>query len=93
MKVDDLIRLKFAKNEQGDYVDPVTYKVLTNNTHIIAIKSSGNVFAYDTIDRLNIKPRMWRDLVTDEDFGRKDIIVLEVPHNLERRNLSSFRHV
>lgn len=36
---------------------------------------------------------MWRDLVTDEEFSRKDIITLQDPQNVEARNLSSFNHL
>ena len=93
LSVDDLIRLKFARNEQGEYVDPVTFKVFTNNSHIVAIKPTGNVFAYDTVERLNIKAKMWQDLVSDEEFTRKDLITLQDPHNLEGRNLSSFKYI
>lgn len=89
----DLIELHFAKNEDGEMVDPVTFKVLGDNTHIAAIGKSGNVFAYDTIERLNIKAKMWRDLVSDEEFGRKDIIVLQDPQNIEARNLTSFKYL
>lgn len=74
-------------------VDPVTFKVLGDNTHIAAIGKSGNVFAYDTIERLNVKAKMWRDLVSDEEFGRKDIIVLQDPQNIEGRNLTSFKYL
>lgn len=74
-------------------VDPVTFKVLGDNTHIAAIGKSGNVFAYDTIERLNIKAKMWRDLVSDEEFGRKDIIILQDPQNIEARNLTSFKYL
>ena len=74
-------------------VDPVTFKVFTDNTHIIALGNSGNVFAYDTVERLNIKAKMWRDLVSDEEFGRKDIITLQDPQNVEARNLSSFKYL
>ena len=73
-------------------MDPVTYKVLTNNTHIVALKTTGNVFAYDTVERLNIKAKVWRDLVSDEGFSRKDIIVIQDPQNLESRNIASFKH-
>ena len=93
LSVDDLIHLKFAKNEQGEYVDPVTYKVFTNNSHIVALKPTGNVFAFDTVERLNIKAKTWRDLVNDEVFTRKDIITLQDPHNLEQRNLSGFKFI
>ena len=93
LEVDDLIRLKFVKNEQGEYVDPVTFKVFTNNSHIMTIKNTGNVFGYDTVERLNIKAKMWRDLVSDEEFGRKDIITLQDPQNLSGRDLSSFKYI
>ncbi|MCJ1447974.1 MAG: Peptidyl-prolyl cis-trans isomerase cyp8 [Stictis urceolatum] len=93
MKYEDLVTLHFAKNEEGDYVDPVTYKVLTDNTHVVALKNTGNVFAYDTVERLNIKAKMWRDLVSDEEFGRKDIIVLQDPQNIESRDLSAFKYL
>ena len=93
LKVKDLIKLNFAKNDEGDMGDPVTYKVFTNNTHIVALGNTGNVFSYDSVERLNIKAKMWRDLVSDEEFGRKDIITLQDPQNLESRNLSSFNYV
>lgn len=90
---EDLIKLHFAKNEDGEMVDPVTFKVFGDNTHLAAIGKSGNVFAYDTIERLNVKAKMWRDLVSDEEFGRKDIIVLQDPQNVEARNLTSFKYL
>ncbi|KAE8356703.1 hypothetical protein BDV28DRAFT_154399 [Aspergillus coremiiformis] len=93
LKNSDLIKLNLAKNESGEYVDPVTYKVLTDNTHIVALRNTGNVFAWDTVERLNIKGKLWRDLVTDEEFGRKDIITLQDPLNIESRNLSSFNYL
>lgn len=74
-------------------VDPVTFKVLGDSTHIAAIGKTGNVFVYDTIEKLNIKAKMWRDLVSDEEFDRKDIIVLQDPQNIEARNLSSFKYL
>jgi peptidyl-prolyl cis-trans isomerase-like protein 2 len=67
--------------------------VLTDNTHVVALRNTGNVFAWDTVERLNIKGKMWRDLVTDEEFSRKDIITLQDPQNIESRNLSSFNYI
>ncbi|KAF4760773.1 hypothetical protein N7455_001218 [Penicillium solitum] len=93
LKSSDLIKLTIAKNEDGDYVDPVTYKILTDNTHIVALRNTGNVFSWDTVERLNIKGKLWRDLVTDEEFSRKDIITLQDPQNIESRNLSSFNYI
>lgn len=93
LKSADLVRLNVAKNESGEYVDPVTYKVLTDNTHIVALRNTWNVFAWDTVERLNIKGKLWRDLVSDEEFGRKDIITLQDPQNLESRNLNNFGYM
>ncbi|KAI9678692.1 MAG: Peptidyl-prolyl cis-trans isomerase cyp8 [Caeruleum heppii] len=93
LKSSDLIKLTLAKNEEGEYVDPVTYKVFTDNTHIVALKTTGNVFAYDTVERLNIKGKMWRDLVSDEEFTRADIITLQDPQNVASRDLSRFKYL
>lgn len=103
----DLIRLNFARNSEsdslgaglsdgkGDLIDPVTYKVFTDNTHIVAIRHGtyANVFAWDTVERMNIKPKMWRDLVDDEEFTRADIITLQDPQNAASRNLEQFKYL
>lgn len=82
-----------AKNESGEFCDPVTYKVFTDNTHIVALKTSGNVYAWDTIERLNIKAKMWRDLVSDDEFTRKDIVTLQDPHDLGNRDMAGFKYI
>lgn len=77
----------------GDYHDPLTFKVFSNHTPIVAIKSSGNVYAKDSVDRLNVKANFWQDLVSNEPFTREDIITLQDPHNPERRELGRFKHL
>ncbi|KAL2134275.1 hypothetical protein VTI74DRAFT_642 [Chaetomium olivicolor] len=106
----DLIRLNFARNTdtaesndrngvptdgKGDFIDPVTFKVFTDNTHIVAIRHGNyaNVFAWETVERMNIKAKMWRDLVDDVEFGRKDIITLQDPQNAASRDLSQFKYL
>ncbi|ATY58525.1 peptidyl-prolyl cis-trans isomerase cyp8 [Cordyceps militaris CM01] len=103
----DLIRLSFARNaasdsrgaglgdDKGDLVDPVTYKVFTDNTHIVAVRHGtyANVFAWDTVERMNVKAKMWRDLLDDEPFTRADIITLQDPHNAARRSLDQFKYL
>ncbi|KAF4985692.1 hypothetical protein FDECE_16382 [Fusarium decemcellulare] len=103
----DLIRLNFARNAEsdslgaglsdgkGDLIDPVTYKVFTDNTHIVAIRHGtyANVFAWDTVERMNIKAKTWRDLVDDEEFTRADIITLQDPQNAANRNLDQFKYL
>lgn len=55
----ELIQLHFSKNSQGEYFCPVTYKVFTDNTKIATIVTTGNVFCYEAIEELNIKPKNW----------------------------------
>lgn len=107
LKESELIKLNFARNSdtsasdgqksdgKGDIIDPVTFKVFTDNTHIVAIRhgSEANVFAWETVERLNIKAKMWRDLVDDREFGRSDIITLQDPQNVESRDLSKFKYL
>lgn len=109
LKDKELIKLNFARNGdtdahdggggagdgQGEMVDPVTFKVFTDNTHIVAIRhgSEANVFAWETVERLNIKAKMWKDLVDDREFGRSDIITLQDPQNIESRDLSKFKYL
>ena len=106
----DLIRLNFSRNAdttekddrngvpsdgKGDFIDPVTFKVLTDNTHIVAIRHGtyANVFAWETVERMNIKAKTWRDLVDDVEFSRKDIITLQDPQNAASRDLSQFKYL
>lgn len=103
----DLIRLNFARNSEaessgiglsdgkGDLIDPVTFKVFTDNTHIVAIRhgSYANVFAWETVQRMNIKTKMWEDLVDSEPFTRADIITLQDPQNAGSRNLDQFKYI
>ncbi|CAK7218865.1 cyclophilin peptidyl-prolyl cis-trans isomerase Cyp8 [Sporothrix curviconia] len=98
LKASDLIRLNFARNDADgshDLIDPVTFKVFSDNTHIVAVRHGtyANVFAWDTIERMNIKPKMWRDLVDDVEFSRKDIITLQDPQNMAGRDMSQFQYV
>ncbi|PRW20338.1 peptidyl-prolyl cis-trans isomerase CYP65 [Chlorella sorokiniana] len=89
----DLIRLNFHKNAAGEYECPVLNKVFTEHTHIVAVKPTGNVYCWEAVDELCLKPKNMRDLLTDEPFTRKDIIHLQDPLNLAGRNLAEFDHV
>uniref|UniRef100_A0A8C9ZE28 RING-type E3 ubiquitin transferase n=1 Tax=Sander lucioperca TaxID=283035 RepID=A0A8C9ZE28_SANLU len=94
LEAKSLIKLNFAKNNDGKYYHcPVLYNVFTNNSHFVAIKVTGNVFSYEAVEQLNIKTKSFKDLLTDEEFTRKDIIVLQDPTNLDKFNVSDFFHV
>ncbi|KAK9129688.1 hypothetical protein Sjap_010175 [Stephania japonica] len=47
LKQEDLIPLTFHKNSEGEYHCPVLNKVFTEFTHIVAVKTTGNVFCYE----------------------------------------------
>lgn len=88
-----LIKLNFHINSEGQYHCPVLFKLFTKHSHIIAIKPTGNVFSYEAIEQLNIKTRNWKDLINDQPFTRKDIIVIQDPNNAIKFNLSTFYHI
>jgi peptidyl-prolyl cis-trans isomerase-like protein 2 len=75
----DLIRLSFSKNPEGQYHCPITYKVFTEHSSIVAIKTTGNVFSSEAVDELCKKPKHFKDLLTDEPFSLNDIIILQDP--------------
>ena len=88
-----LITLKFDKNDAGDYVDPVTKKIFTDFSKIVAIKPSGRVYLWDTVEQLNLKAKSLRDLVSDEEFTRADLIIIQDPSDPEKQNISNFKNL
>ena len=68
-------------------------QVFTESTHIVAVRTSGNVYCHDALAELNFKPKNWRDLLSDTPFTRKDVIVIQDPLNLSGRVLAQFDHV
>ncbi|KAJ3024389.1 UNVERIFIED_CONTAM: Peptidyl-prolyl cis-trans isomerase cyp8 [Siphonaria sp. JEL0065] len=88
----DLIPLHFHKNADGAYHDPITFKVFTDSTHIVAVATTGHVYAYETINELIIKTKSWKDLMTDEPFKRKDLITIQDPHNVSNRDINAFHY-
>ncbi|VDK85358.1 unnamed protein product [Dibothriocephalus latus] len=93
MKAGELIKLNFAKNADGKYHCPVTFKVFNQNTHIVAVRTTGNVYSYEAVERLNIKANNYLDLLTSKPFTKEDIITIQDPTQLEKFNISAFYHV
>ncbi|XP_027075149.1 peptidyl-prolyl cis-trans isomerase CYP65 isoform X2 [Coffea arabica] len=93
LKPEDLIPLTFHKNAEGEYHCPVLNKVFTEFTHIVAVKTTGNVFCYEAIKELNLKTKNWKELLTDEPFTREDLITIQNPNALDSRALLDFDHV
>uniref|UniRef100_A0A915KPW1 RING-type E3 ubiquitin-protein ligase PPIL2 n=1 Tax=Romanomermis culicivorax TaxID=13658 RepID=A0A915KPW1_ROMCU len=95
-----LITLRFHKNRENAYHCPVTYRVFTNTSHVVAIRQTGNVYSYEAVEELNLKSKNFRDLLTDDPFARRDIITIQEklmtfkdPHNLDKFNISTFYHI
>lgn len=93
LEAKDLLKLNISKNTKGEYQCPITYKVFNDHSHIVAIKTTGNVYSYDAIEELNFKPKYFKDLLTDVKFTRKDLITLQDPNNLSSRNMLEFDFV
>lgn len=93
LKQEDLISLNFHKNAEGEHHCPVLNKVFTEFTHIVAVKTTGNVFCHEAIKELNIKTKNWKELLTDEPFTKEDIITIQNPNALDSKVLVDFDHV
>jgi peptidyl-prolyl cis-trans isomerase-like 2 len=96
LALDGLVRLTFAKNADGKYMCPVTHKVFNENSRIVAIRTSGNVFAWEAVESLNVQARHWKDLLTDAPFTRADIVWIQDPTNpawVKAHDIKAFQHV
>ncbi|XP_067911446.1 RING-type E3 ubiquitin-protein ligase PPIL2 isoform X2 [Heterodontus francisci] len=93
LDVKSLIKLTYHKNSEGKYHCPVMYSVFTNNSHIMTVKPTGNVYSYEAVEQLNVKTKSYKDLLNDEPFNRQDIITLQDPSNVDKFNVSNFFHV
>ena len=88
----DYIKLNFSRDSDNQLQCPVLFKVLTENSHVVAIRTTGNVFSYEAVEQLNLKAKNLRDLLTDEPFTRPDIITLQETSNFERQDVSRFHY-
>lgn len=85
--------MHWTKNEKGEYEDPISYKVFTENTHIVCIKTSGHVYAYETILELNKKEKFYFDLITNDPFTPADIINIQDPKNEKNKQVADFDYL
>jgi len=81
----DLVRLRFHRLGGGGegpapFGCPVTGRAFTPSSHIVAVRPTGNVFSFEAVERLCLRPRNFRDLLDDTEFrGRGDLIHLQDP--------------
>ena len=114
LKASELVKLSFSKNSKGkmnqyylhwfiylleEYHCPVTYKIFTDFSKIIAIRETGNVYSYEAYEQLNKGPKHFFDLLTgkyalfiimiEAPFDPKNAIILQDPNKLAQ-NISDF---
>ncbi|ANB12311.1 peptidylprolyl isomerase CPR2 [Sugiyamaella lignohabitans] len=73
----DLIKLRIEVNNEGKYIDPMSFKEFQTLSKVVLIKPSGRVYFEDTVKEHNIQAKYMKDLVSDEDFTKADIIRLQ----------------
>lgn len=94
LKAKDLIRLHFHKNKDGNYHCPMTFKVFGPHTRIVAIRTSGHVYAYQAVKELCLDPRNYKDLLTETPFKKSsDLIDIQDPEHPELRDINRFHFV
>ena len=75
----DIISLNISQDKSGNFICPITLKVLNNAIKIIAIPETGNVYSYMAYQELNLSMNNFRDLKTDKPFDKKNVIILNDP--------------
>jgi peptidyl-prolyl cis-trans isomerase-like protein 2 len=93
LKASDLIKLNFSRNEDGEYHCPILYKSFNENSTIIAIKETGNVYSYEAYEQLNKKTNNFNDLLTNQPFEAKNIIFIQDPKNIDEKNIEDFHFI
>ena len=67
MTLMDVIQINFSRDSKKRIICPVSLKELNDNVKIAAIKTSKNVFSYETIMNLNRKAKYFRDLINSKN--------------------------
>lgn len=64
LRVEELTKLNFTRDQDDNFICPVSKKVFTDSTKICAIRTTGYVYAASTVEELNKKPKYFFDLMT-----------------------------
>jgi len=76
----DLIRLNIKLNDDGKPCCPVTDRIFTEQSHIVAIGTTGNVYSWNGIENMNLSEgEVMHDVLTNTEFTKDDIITLQDP--------------
>lgn len=99
----DLLRIRFARSSDdtgsssggAGYQCPVTLKRLTDHSHLVVNRGTGQVYSREGIEQLR-DPReegLFRDFFTDQPFALRDLITIQDPTDLAPRNIARFLHL
>mmetsp|Transcript_46121 Transcript_46121/g.116121 ORF Transcript_46121/g.116121 Transcript_46121/m.116121 type:complete len:348 (+) Transcript_46121:101-1144(+) len=89
----DLIKLHFHKNKDGEYQCPVMFKNFTKHTKICFIATTGNVYSYEAVRKMNFERKSLLDLLDSTPFKREDVIVIFDPEDNSWREIGNFHHI
>lgn len=103
--ISDLVKLKIHRNNKGVTHCPVTFKVLNKSSHIVCVKVPGctlsastgheaNVYAFEAVRELCIKPKKYIDPLSSLTFTREDVLLIQDPKNTSGKlqDRSGFYH-
>jgi len=93
LEAKDLIKVRFHKDTDGKYHCPVLFEPFHDNSHIVVIAVSGNVYCMRAIKELCINNKNMKDLKTEKSFVKEDIIELQNPACLEKFNFTMFDYL
>ena len=93
LETKDLIKVRFHKDTDDKYHCPVLFEPFHDNSHIVVIAVSGNVYCMRAIKELCIQNKNMKDLKTEKSFVKEDIIELQNPACLEKFNFTMFDYL
>lgn len=88
----NIIPLNLHRNQDGQYHCPVLFKPFNENSKITCLRNTGNVYLHEAIEELNLKTKNYRDMLNDEPFVRKDLIVIQDPMDETKIKPSQYYH-
>lgn len=101
LSTQDICSLHMDQDDEGRWQCPILTKPFSDHTKIIAIvhrtTKEAYVYSDEAYRELNVKPKNWFDLTTNQKFNPKqDVLILNDPNNDEfqkRRDIQSFWHI
>ncbi len=91
LSIKNLITLNFYKGNNNKLCCPITLKEYSENTKIVIIKETGNVYSYEAYLELNKNIKNFKDLLNDQKFDPKNVIIINDPNN--KKIINNFKFI